>query len=853
MTAANDFIAIAGNPNSGKTTAFNWYTGARQHVGNYPGITVEKKEGTALIDGLPVTLVDLPGTYSLTAYSMEEVVARRVLAEDRPGAVLDVINAGVLERNLYLTVQMLEMGVPVVLALNMMDEAKAQGLTINVKRLGELTGLTAVPTVARTGEGLKEALAATLKLAKERRRAEWTPLEISYGPDIDEALTHMTPLVRQSNLLADKYPARWVALKYLEQDEDVMAQGKTALPGLHAKLTSMAEQVAAHLKSTLKTYPEAVIADYRYGYISSILRQGVLTGEDNIKNRIAYSDKIDQVLTNRFLGPLILVALLYAMYYVTFEIGAYPSDWLASGFEWLHGVVADTMPDGLLKSMITSGIIDGVGGVLGFVPLIIIMFLLIAVLEDSGYMARVAYMMDRIFRFFGLHGASIMPFIVSGGIAGGCAVPGVMATRTLRSPRERLATMLTAPFMACGAKLPVFLLFVGIFFEKHQALVMFLLTLAGWTAALLVARLLRSTIIRGEATPFVMELPPYRFPTLAGVLIHTGERTWQYIKKAGTIILAISILIWASMSFPSLPEDAAKGFAEKKAPLEEKLAELPSKKLTASIEDWGKELTGQAKDSPKAKELQEQLDKAKEELESMPAIKLAAELEELKAQLEKLPKDPAADTLREQIAKHSAALTRLGEHDSGAKALQDRLTALNAELARTPSGAIEAIQAKKQKELDALPETQLAAEIAAIGNEEASEALRNSYAGRLGIFMEPLTAPAGFDWRTNIALVAGIAAKEVVVATLGTAYSLGEINEDNESSLADRIQGDNTWTKANAIALLLFTLLYSPCFVTLAVIRQESGEWKWMFFSLFFNLGLAYAVAVAANQIVLRM
>ena len=269
MAAANKFIAIAGNPNSGKTTAFNWYTGARQHVGNYPGITVEKKEGTALLDGSPVTLVDLPGTYSLTAYSMEEVVARRVLAEDRPGAVLDVINAGVLERNLYLTVQMLEMGVPVVLALNMMDEAKAQGMTINTRRLEELTGLKAVPTVARTGEGLKQALAETVKLSEERQGNEWKPLEISYGPDIDGALADMTPLAQQAGLLSDKYPARWVALKYLEQDEDVMAQGLVASPETHEKLQAAAEKTAGHLKTTLNTYPEAVIADYRYGYIAS--------------------------------------------------------------------------------------------------------------------------------------------------------------------------------------------------------------------------------------------------------------------------------------------------------------------------------------------------------------------------------------------------------------------------------------------------------------------------------------------------------------------------------------------------------------------------------------------------------
>ena len=848
MAASQNFIAIAGNPNSGKTTAFNWYTGSRQHVGNYPGITVEKKEGTATVDGHTVTLVDLPGTYSLTAYSLEEVVARRVLAEDRPGAVLDVVNAGVLERNLYLTVQMLEMGVPVVLALNMMDEARSQGITINVKRLEELTGVRAIPTVARNGEGLGDALRVTLELA-DTAKGRVQPLEISYGPDIDAALQEMTPIVEKAELLTGKFPARWVALKYLEHDEDIINQGRAASREASDTLTAMVDKVTAHLKTTLNTYPEALIADYRYGYISSILRQGVVTGAEEQKNRIAYSDKMDMVLTNRFLGPLIMFGVLYFMYFLTIEIGDYPLGWVESFFEWLDGAVGDNMQDGLLKSLVTSGIIGGVGGVLGFVPLIMLMFLLISILEDSGYMARVAYMMDRVFRFFGLHGASVMPFIVSGGIAGGCAVPGVMATRTLRSPRERLATMLTAPFMACGAKVPVFLLLVTIFFEENKALIMFMLTLAGWVAALLVSRLLRSTVIKGEATPFVMELPPYRFPTVSGVLIHTWERTWQYIKKAGTIILAISILIWAAMSFPALPDDVADSFAERKAPLEEKLAEFPYKKLSDEIAGLTEELEGLPKGDANAAALQTKIDALTGELEELPVGKLQAEVDALTEQLEALPEDAAADELREQIEKYTAALEKLDENAAGAAAIRQQLEAAALKFAATPAGAIELVLGEKQEALEAMPEKQLEAQIEEIDNEEAGETLRRSYAGRLGVALEPVTQPAGFDWRTNIALIGGIAAKEVVISTLGTAYSLGEIDEDNESTLADRIRADDHWTKANAVALLLFTLLYSPCFVTLAVIKKESGEWKWLFFSLFFNLALAYGVAVAANQL----
>jgi ferrous iron transport protein B len=724
MQNVSSRIAIAGNPNSGKTTAFNRYTGARQHVGNYPGITVEKKEGIAHLDGIEVTLVDLPGTYSLTAYSLEEVVARRVLSEEHPGAVIDVINSGVLERNMYLSVQLLELGMPLVLALNMMDEAKANGMNINVERLAELTGLKCVPMVARKGEGLDDALRAAVELAKETG-GRVKPLEISYGPDVDLALKDMIPLIEGASLLTANYPARWVAMKFLERDEEIIRRAKKINPEVTSKLQARTDTLAAHLKSTLKTYPEAVIADFRYGWIHSILKNGVLQGSEDVSHddRVAFSDKVDTVLTHKILGPLILFAVLYLMYYVTIEVGAIPNEWVAGFFDWLSGVVGDVMGDGPLKSLITDGIIAGVGGVLGFVPLIMIMFVFISVLEDSGYMARVAYIMDRVFRFFGLHGASIMPFIVSGGIAGGCAVPGVMATRTLRSPKERLATILTAPFMTCGAKIPVFLLFVNIFFEAHRPLIMFSITLCGWAAALLVSRALRSTLIKGAATPFVMELPPYRYPTLSGVVIHTWERTWQYIKKAGTVILAISVLIWAAMTFPSPTPETEKPFNDQRA-------------------------------------------------------------------------------------------------------------------------AIEA-----QKEAGSLTEEEAEEQLLTVENEDLQLHLSNSFAGRLGNSLEVITSPAGFDWRTNIALIGGVAAKEVVVSTLGTAYSLGNVDPEEDTSLADKIRNDPHWTKANAISLMVFTLLYSPCFVTLMVIKQETARWRWLFFSLFFNLAFAMILSIIAYQI----
>ena len=566
--------------------------------------------------------------------------------EEKPLAVIDVVDTSALERNLFLTVQIREMGLPVVLACNMMDEARKAGIHVDVKKLSEQLGIPVVPTVARSGEGLKEALREAIAVG----RIGLEPLNISYGPDLDPVLTRMERLITDKGLLTDRYPARWVALKILENDTVVLEEVGRLMPDVSAALLAEREEVARHVQDTLRTSPEAVIADYRYGYIRSVLRTGAVRREST-RDRLAFTDKLDKVLTNTILGPIIMLGVLYAMFQLTFVLGAYPQGWVEEGFGWLGDSVSALLPNGFVKSLIVSGIIDGLGGVMSFVPLIVIMFTLVALLEDFGDTGA-----------HGLHAGPRLPCLRPAWCFGHALHHRGRHCRRLRHPRRhghahpaqpqgKAGDPADAPLHGLRRETPGFPAARRRFLPGNPARTMFLLTLAGWAAALLMARILRSTIIRGESTPFVMELPPYRTPTLRSVLTHCWERTWMYLKKAGTVLVAVSILIWASMTFPTLDPQQA-------APLEAQIAAL------------------------------------QEKVDALP------------------------------------------EEDAARAPLEDELAAAGARL--------------------------------------SEEALRYSFAGRLGMAIEPFTRPVGFDWRTDVALLGGIAAKEAIVSTLGTAYSLGE-------------------------------------------------------------------------------
>jgi ferrous iron transport protein B len=528
-------IALAGNPNAGKTTIFNGLTGARQHVGNYPGVTVEMKEGK-LRDG-SATVIDLPGTYSLSPYSEEERVAREVLWKTPPEVVIDVADAANLERNLYLTMQLREFGLPTVLALNMSDLACNKGWQIDIKKLADFLHIPVVETIGHKGGGLDRLIVAAKAAGKTTPRTE------HLSTQVNQALDEL-----ESALSGAKSPGhpRWLALKLLEGDREIM----DAVPDETVK--KRARELHAQLEKESGNALEAMLADQRYRYIETICGKCLRSA---LPGKRTFTEKIDRVVLNRYLGLPIFLGLMYLVFQLTFTLGSPLMDWVDALFGWMGSGISGWWPEGsesLLRSLLVDGIIGGVGGVLIFLPNILLLFLAIALLEDTGYMARAAFVMDRIMNKIGLHGKSFIPML----IGFGCSVPAIMATRTMDNKRDRLVTMLVVPLMSCGARLPIYALIIPAFFAAQwQAPLLWGIYLIGIILAILSAKLLRGTLFKGESVPFIMELPAYHVPTFSGVLIHMWERGKLYVAKAGTIILGLSILIWALSTFPKLPQE----------------------------------------------------------------------------------------------------------------------------------------------------------------------------------------------------------------------------------------------------------------------------------------------------------
>jgi len=537
-------IALAGNPNAGKTCIFNELTGSNRRVGNYPGVTVEKIEGYYRYNNQSINVVDLPGIYSLTSYSQEEVVARRFIIEESPAVIINVIDASNLERNLYLTIQLLEIGANVIVVLNMMDEVKQQHVQLDVEMIAKRLGCPVVETIGTRGVGIEKLKVAVV----ERCQRKKSDTEIVYVAELGKEVVRISEQVEKFDDIP--YPSQFAAIKLLEKDTEVMARFSRLKD--NQSLFAVVDKSINRLAKLYGYPPEVLIGDRRYGFASGLVRESTISKP--LVDRISITEKIDSFVTNRALGIPLFLLTMYLIFWLTFTLGAPLMEWMERGFGNLSGFVDRSWSSGtlpLFKSLIINGVIGGVGGVLIFLPNIVLLFLGISFLEDTGYMARIAFIMDRIMHKIGLHGRSFIPLM----IGFGCTVPAIMATRTIRSPKTRLTTIMILPLMSCGARLPIYLMIIPAFFPSTwQTPILWLMYLIGVVIAFFVARLLRNTLFKGEAEPFVMELPPYRMPTLKAVLLHMWEKSWMYIRKAGTLILGAAIIMWFLLTFPQKTE-----------------------------------------------------------------------------------------------------------------------------------------------------------------------------------------------------------------------------------------------------------------------------------------------------------
>lgn len=539
-------VALVGNPNCGKTSLFNFASGAHERVGNYSGVTVDAKEGHATFEGYEFNLVDLPGTYSLSAYSPEELYVRKQLVEKTPDVVVNVIDASNLERNLYLTTQLIDMHIRMVVALNMFDETEQRGDNINLDALSSLFGVPMQPTVFTTGRGVKELFHKVIEVyeATEGADAHFRHIHIKHGHEIEHGIAEIQDHLKKEHGLRERYSTRYLAIKLLENDKEVEQLVRT-FPDAD-EILKHRDEAAKRVKEETKEDSETAIMDAEYGFIHGALAEaGYTTG--NGKDTYQLTHLLDRILTNRFVGFPIFIALLALMFFVTFNLGAYPMDWIDQGVGLLGELVGTYMPDGPVKDMLVDGIIGGVGAVIVFLPQILILYFFISFMEDSGYMSRAAFIMDKLMHKMGLHGKSFIPLIMGFG----CNVPAVMATRTIESRRSRIVTMLVLPFMSCEARIPIYIMVIGTFFSlKMQWVIMTALYLIGIAMAVVMSKVFTKFMMKGEDTPFVMELPPYRFPTAKAVSRHTWEKGKQYLKKMGGIILVSTIIVWALGYFP---------------------------------------------------------------------------------------------------------------------------------------------------------------------------------------------------------------------------------------------------------------------------------------------------------------
>lgn len=724
-------VAFVGNPNCGKTTLFNFASGSKEHVGNYSGVTVDLKRASFKQNGYTFNITDLPGTYSLSAYSPEELYVRNFIIDETPDVVINVIDASNLERNLYLTTQLIDMDIKVVCALNMYDELQKKGSNFDYKALGEMIGIPFVPTVGSRGKGIKELFNEIIDVYEDKAPS-LRHIHINYGKGVEKSIKEIQSAIRvdENKHLIDKISSRFLAIKLLENDRNA-----------HTLIDKYAnnEQIFEHykkqssrIKAHLKEDPETVLTDARYGFIAGALKE---TFKEGIVERRKKTEVIDTFLTHKVFGYPIFLFFMWLMFQTTFSLGQYPMDWIDKAVQSLSALTQGIMPAGMLKDLIVDGIIGGVGSVIVFLPNILILFFFISLMEDTGYMARVAFIMDKIMHKVGLHGKSFIPMVMGFG----CNVPAIMATRTLENRNDRILTILINPFMSCSARLPVYLIIIAAIFPDNATTILFSLYFFGIFLAALFGVIFKKVIFKSKEAPFVMELPPYRMPTIKTTTIHMWHKGQQYLQKMGGVILIASVLIWSLGYFPRTTEQT--------------------------------------------------------------------------------------DSYEQQIALLKADKTSISQNNS---TVHNELSVLNSRL-----DSLKLLKESNRQE--------------------------NSYIGKIGKFIEPIMSPLGFDWKMSVSVLTGIAAKEVVVSTMGVLYQADKHADENSESLKSKIKhetyqsgsqiGKEVFTPLAAISFLLFILIYFPCVAVIAAVKKETGHWKWAIFMIVYTTGLAWIISFITYQV----
>ncbi len=708
-------VALVGNPNCGKTTLFNHASGSHERVGNYSGVTVDAKEATMKRNPYTFRIVDLPGTYSITEYSPEELYVRRHITEQMPDIVVNVVDASNLERNLFLTTQLIDMNVKVVIALNMYDELEKKGVSFDYKALGKMIGIPIVPTVASKGVGVNELFDKVIEVYEDSE-PDVRHIHINYGEEIETAIRNIQDEVWKSPEITDKLSSRYVAIKLLETDKTMLLQLESC-----ANFDQIKTQAKSAIQLLEKEYGESsetIITDAKYGFIDGALKETFR--EMRKKDRRKSKRELDDLLTHKFWGFPIFFFFMWLMFQATFTLGGYPMEWIETGVSWLSDTVQNAMVEGPLRDLLVNGIIGGVGSVIVFLPNILILFFFISMMEDTGYMARASFIMDKLMHKIGLHGKSFIPLLMGFG----CNVPAIMATRTLDNKKDRILTMLIIPFMSCSARLPVYLLLISAFFPGNKALMLFAIYIIGIVLAILMALVLKRFLFNKQEVPFVMELPPYRTPTMKNTSIHMWFKARQYLKKMSNVILLASVIIWALGYFPRDVHYSTNYDAKR------------------------------------------------------------------------------------QTIEANAGLTK-AQKDAGLKEV--------------------ALQQQSEKQ-------------------------EKSYIGQIGHAIEPVISPLGYDWKMGVSLLTGLAAKEVVVSSMGVLYQA----DDESGTLKDKLIeqrhtsgpeiGQKVFTPLVAFGFMLFILIYFPCVAAVAAIKKEAG-WKWAAFTIVYTTALAWLIACLTYQI----